>query len=705
MHVVSGTRRPLIGEGTAGILYTRHIRARRCSGGTWSEQAKLLPNDIAASDNVGYRVAIEGDTALVSARGDSDNGANSGSVYVFVRSGTTWTQQAKLQPSDGAASDFFGQYVAISGDTALITAHKDDDTAVDSGSAYIFTRSGTTWSQQAKLHASDPGLMDSFGQGGDIDGDTVAIGAYWDDIGGNGDQGSVYVFTRSGTTWTEQQKITASDGAGNDQFGHSVSISGDTLVVGSLLGNSSSTADVGAAYVYTRTSGSWSQQAKLNASDAASNDQFGFAVYLVGNTCLVGSIFDDDGGTDSGSASLFTRNGTAWTERQKWIASDDAAGDRFGVAVAHNAGTGIVGGYRNDDGGIDSGSVYIFEFDDTAPTVNAITPGTAGPTNADSVSFTVTFSEAVQNFNNASDVAITHGGTASSGVTITGGPTTYTVTVNNITGDGSFILAVNTASDVQDLAGNALASSITSTSVNIDNTGFTVSGNYSNVNSPTNADSIPFTVEFNTPVSNFNDANDLTVQAIGTSYSGVQITGGPSDYTVTFQDVTGDGTLDFRINGLSDVQDSAGNGMFSNLNSNTVTVDNTPASFHNITVTPSEGVAGDVVSISFTSSEDLSQDPVVLVNGHSASPAAKAGPFNYEYVIAQSDPPGLAEINISGTDIAGNEGQATNGVALNVLVPESPLPVAWWPAALGVALAASALLRPKWHARRKCLPR
>ena len=193
-----------------------------------------MASDGAASDEFGVSVAISGDTLVVGAHGDNDNGTNSGSAYIFTRSGTlAWTQQAKLTASDGAADDEFGGSVAISGDTVVVGAVWNDDNGTDSGSAYIFTRSGTAWTEQAKLTASDGAADDNFGNSVAISGDTVVVGAWHDDDNGT-DSGSAYIYTRSGTAWTEQAKLMASDGAADDEFGDSVAISGDTVVVGAF---------------------------------------------------------------------------------------------------------------------------------------------------------------------------------------------------------------------------------------------------------------------------------------------------------------------------------------------------------------------------------------------------------------------------------------------------------------------------------------
>ena len=324
--------------------------------GDWTETQKLLASDGAANDLFGGCLVFSGDTALITSAQDNDNGHYSGSAYVYIRTGTTLTQQAKLLPSDGAAEDQFGYCASIDGDTALIGALLDDDNGVDSGSAYIFTRTGTTWTQQAKLLASDGQAGDRFGGSIAVSGDTALIGAYYDDDNGV-DSGSMYVFTRSGTTWTEQQKFHPSDGAAGDMFGGIVSLSGDSALIGAG-GDDNYT---GAAYVFTRNGTIWTQQAKLLASDGAVNDQFGiWGLSLDSDTALIGAYYDDDMGSNSGSAYIFTRTGTTWAQEQKLLASDGAVNDNFGGWVALSGDTALIGAWQNDDMGSNSGSAYVF---------------------------------------------------------------------------------------------------------------------------------------------------------------------------------------------------------------------------------------------------------------------------------------------------------------------------------------------------------
>ena len=320
------------------------------SGATWSQQAKLTASDGAAFDQFGRSVAISGATVVAGAFEDDDAGSDSGSAYVFVRSGASWSQQQKLTASDAAAGDGFGVSVSISGDAAVVGAFRDDDNGSNSGSAYVLARSGSTWSQQAKLTASDGAAGDAFGFSVSISGDTAVVGASGDDDSGTS-SGSVYVFVRSGTTWSQQAKLTASDATASGAFGESVAISGDTVVVGAIR-------DPGSAYVFVRSGTTWSQQAKLTANDSASGDEFGRSIAISGGTAVVGAVASVR--PESGSAYVFVRSGTTWSQQAKLIPSDGAAGDIFGIAVAISGDTAAVGASRDDDAGSSSGSTYVF---------------------------------------------------------------------------------------------------------------------------------------------------------------------------------------------------------------------------------------------------------------------------------------------------------------------------------------------------------
>jgi hypothetical protein len=333
------------------------------SGTAWTQQAKLTPSAGADfEDHFGFSVAVDGDTAVVGAPLDGTAGFRAGAAYVFVRSGTTWSQQAKLTAADAADNDNFGQSVAVAGDTAVVGAPADTTPAgTQAGSAYVFVRSGTAWTQQAKLTAFDGAAFDNFGLSVAVAGDTAVVGRPSDETAPGFNTGSAYVFVRSGTAWTQQAKLTASDGAAFDQLGWSVALAGDTAVVGAPFDDTAAE-DAGSAYVFVRSGTAWTQQAKLTASDGAAFDNFGRSVAVAGDRAVVGAPFDDTPrGSSAGSAYAFVRSGTTWTQRAKATAPDGAAGDQFGYSVALTA-TAAVAGAPGDNtpAGSDTGSAYIY---------------------------------------------------------------------------------------------------------------------------------------------------------------------------------------------------------------------------------------------------------------------------------------------------------------------------------------------------------
>ena len=337
-------------ERGSAYIYTR------TSGTTWTQQSKIVASDGTSPDNFGYSVSIssDGNTAIVGAIND-DSGR--GSAYIYTRSGSTWTQQSKIVASDGATNDGFGISVSISsdGNTAIVGSYRNN---TSKGSAYIYTRSGSTWTQQAKIVANDAVSNDWFGFSVSIsnDGNTAIVGAYVDDNG----RGSAYIFTRSGGTWTQQAKLVASDGADGDWFGYSLAISGDgnTAIVGARNDDSAK----GSAYIYTRSGSTWTQQAKLLASDGAGNDRFGFSVAISGdgNTAILGAYL---GGSYKGVAYVYTRTGTTWSEQTRILASDGASSDYFGwsVSISSDGNTAIVSAHYDDnEKGTNAGGVYVY---------------------------------------------------------------------------------------------------------------------------------------------------------------------------------------------------------------------------------------------------------------------------------------------------------------------------------------------------------
>ena len=334
------------------------------SGTYETQEAELQSSDLAAGDSFGTKVAIDGDTIIVGAQNESHYVASYGSdqsvgaAYVFTRSGTTWTQEAKLQASAEtylAPGDKFGDNVAIEGDTAVITASRHHyNGSSDTGAAYVFTRSGTSWSQRKKLVASDAASFDRFGTGLAIHNGYIVIGAY---LEGGGNDGSAYVYQGSGSSWSQRTILGPSPTANDIYFGSGCAMDGNTIVVS----GSGDNGNTGAAYVFTGSGSSWSQQAKLVGSNQSNNHR-GAAVAIDGDTILYGcGQGDNSNGTDAGEAYIFTRSGSTWTEQAYLEADDGAGGDRFGHAVALYGDIALVGAYLNDTTGTTAGKVYIFE--------------------------------------------------------------------------------------------------------------------------------------------------------------------------------------------------------------------------------------------------------------------------------------------------------------------------------------------------------
>lgn len=329
------------------------------SGGAWTEQAKLLASDGAEFAYFGASVSVAGNTAVVGADGDDELGRFTGAAYVFVRSGDSWAEQDKLLASDGAEFDHFGESVSVDGDTVVVGVEQRDDLGISSGAAYVFVRSGDVWTEQAKLMPIEGEENDRFGRSVSIDGNTIVVGAEGDDDVADG-SGAAYVFVRDGELWTEQAKLRASDGAATDSLGRSVSIDGDTVVIGARKDGFQ--VRPGAAYVFVRSGEAWTEQAKLLASDGADQDFFARSVALAGDTVVVGASGVDDLGNRSGAAYLFGRDGEVWTELAKLLASDGEEDDELGESVSVSGAAAFVGapGFGRFIATRNRGAVYVF---------------------------------------------------------------------------------------------------------------------------------------------------------------------------------------------------------------------------------------------------------------------------------------------------------------------------------------------------------
>ena len=427
-------------ESGAAYIYVRE-------GETWSQQAYIKASNSNASDQFGYSVALYGDTLAVGARDEdssqititngssasADNSnADSGAVYIYTRSGTTWSQQAYIKAANSGAGDKFGSQICLYGDTLAVAASSEDSNQTtitngatasgdnsrsDSGAVYIYTRSGTNWSQQAYIKTVNSDSGDLFGFILSLSDNSLAVstfdssnqttitnGATASADNSANSSGAVFVYTRSGTTWSQQAFIKSANSESLDYFGHWVSISGDTLAAGAWKEDSNQTAITngttassdnsseysGAVYIYTRDGTDWSQQAYIKAANNDASDNFGEPVVLSGDTLVVGAQYEDSNQTtitngttasddnsngDSGAVYVYKRKDAVWSQVTYLKAANNDGGDRFGHKVSLSGETLAISALHEDsnqttitngttasgdNSSADSGAVYIY---------------------------------------------------------------------------------------------------------------------------------------------------------------------------------------------------------------------------------------------------------------------------------------------------------------------------------------------------------
>jgi len=353
----------------------------RAADNRWLIAGKLIPLDGEHGDRFGSSVSLDGDRVAIGAESDSNNGSYSGSAYIFERNADgSWFQASHFVPLDGQADDEFGDSVSLDGDRVAIGASDADNPGTDSGAAYVFERdTDGAWVQVSKLLPIDGQGKDNFGTSVSLDGDRVAIGADLDDDNGT-NSGSAYVLERQqGGTWVQVSKLLALDGQNKDHFGSPVSLDGDRVAIGANFEDDNGS-NAGSAYVFEREAdGGWVQVTKLTASDGRPNDHFGTSLSLDANQLAIGAEEDDDNGYDSGSIYLFERGvDGGWSQTNKLLPRDGHRGDSFGFPVSLDRGRLAIGAREYDgDGMLDSGSVYIFDSVLVSPrlTLSGTCPG------------------------------------------------------------------------------------------------------------------------------------------------------------------------------------------------------------------------------------------------------------------------------------------------------------------------------------------
>jgi len=328
------------------------------------EDAKLVARDGAGADLFGRAVALAEGRVLIGAWLDDeacplDPDCNSGSAYIFDRTASGWVEAAKLTASDGARKALFGIAVALDGDTAVVGAQRAVVGGVERGAAYVFERRGAGWIETVRLRSRDGAAEDRFGASLAISGSTIVVGAPDHDATGYEDSGAAYVFQRTATGWEQAAKLLPTVAFTNDAFGAAVDIAGDTVLVGSP-GEDHAGDSSGSVYVFRRGPSGFEPEARLSAADADWHDGFGGFVSVSGQRALVGASGDDEGGSNTGAAYVFERSGTDWTQTAKLVALDAESGDRFGSAGAIADGIAVVGAPFKDTTGFISGAAYVF---------------------------------------------------------------------------------------------------------------------------------------------------------------------------------------------------------------------------------------------------------------------------------------------------------------------------------------------------------
>ncbi|GHP02227.1 hypothetical protein PPROV_000098400 [Pycnococcus provasolii] len=402
------------------------VRAQGGGGMAFQQVQKVFASDDESGDNFGHalQVSQDGLTMVVGAHSESTGGSWAGAAYVFTRGvpSGNWTEVVKLQASDKQAGDFFGYSVSTSADgsTVVVGAYLEDTGGSNAGAAYVFTRGGaggTNYTEVAKLQASDISFVaeDRFGYSvsTSADGSTVVVGAVWEATGdlclpACAIVGAAYVFTRGGaggTSYTEVAKLQASDKQAGDFFGNSVSTSADgsMVVVGAPFEDTGGSS-AGAAYVFTRGGAggtSYTEVAKLQASDKQAGDHFGWSVSTSadGSTVVVGARYESTGGSSAGAAYVFTRGGgsgggSSYTQVAKVQAGDKQAADLFGWSVSISGdGRTIAAGASRGDGsaagasmleGLDPNSEEYKQMSEMLNAIGMLTvPNKAPPSSSD----------------------------------------------------------------------------------------------------------------------------------------------------------------------------------------------------------------------------------------------------------------------------------------------------------------------------------
>ncbi len=360
------------GQGSGSAYVMREI------SGNFAHEQKLVPSDGATGATFGFSVDCDGDVIVVGAPLDDEAGLDAGAVYVFRWNGVdTWVEEAKLLSGDREPLDEFGHSVAVSGDLIAVGAWHDVDEGINSGSAHVYRYDTGVWSHEAKLIGSDVTIEDKFGEALDLDGDLLAVGARGDDEVAT-TAGTVYIYRDTGGTWPEETKLLAADGQAFDRLGQSVAVQGNVVLAGAYFDDDQGSQS-GSAYVF-RWNGvdTWTEEDKLLSDDGVAGDRFGFSAALDGTLAVIGARSANAGAVASGAAYVFSESGGVWSQVVKLAANDPDDSDDFGASVGLSGTTAVSGAAQDDDLGINSGSAYVFPNVDTCSAWTIVGRGLGG---------------------------------------------------------------------------------------------------------------------------------------------------------------------------------------------------------------------------------------------------------------------------------------------------------------------------------------
>jgi hypothetical protein len=535
----------------------------------WIFQAKLKPSEASINEGFGNTLSISGNTVVVGAQ-LANVGANptQGTAYIFVRNGSDWSLQQKVSADDGIPNAQFGVSVAIDSDKIIVGAFKDKTLGVEKGSAYIFTHNNGNWTQQAKLLDPQGEHADQFGSSVGIENDTAIVGSV---LGYTGSirTGVVFVYQRAGGSWTQQARLSPSVAESEYRFGISLAIDADTIIVGADRGHVVSAGRTGSAYIFVRSESGWTQQQELIAVDGAAGDLFGASVDISGETALVGAWRDSVGANNAaGSAYVFAGNGGSWSQQAKLLASDAASADFFGGSVALSNNKFVAGASGADLGSNSAqGAAYFFIKSTSAPDLQAAND--TGVSSADNITSSRNLSFDVGGITNGANIELLRNGTVVNSSIATGN--TVTLTDSNLPSDGIFQYVA------RQVINGEVSSLSEVTTVTVDNIAPTaaVEQNISQAD-PTAGNSVAYTVGFSEIVVGFESSDvSLIGSTADVSAATVLVSGTGPGYNVSVNNVISDGQTVRAAIPAGVFVDLAGNsGSASNSGDNTVTVDN-----------------------------------------------------------------------------------------------------------------------------------